>query len=75
MTVRPPRQRVIIENTESGCDVPVITTVPDLADHPLGMVSSSCKFPFLFYITLRYTTFIFLNAVFEMIVRRSAQDI
>ena len=36
MEVRPPRQLVKFNEDNTQSDVPVVTTVPDLADHPLG---------------------------------------
>lgn len=38
MPGRPLREKVVISNTLCSDNLPTITTVPDIADHPLGNI-------------------------------------
>ncbi len=44
MECRPPRQLVRIHEENVGTTLPVVTTVPDFADHPLGMRTCTLLF-------------------------------
>lgn len=38
MPGRPMKQRIVYHEENIGTNLPVATTVPDLADHPLGLL-------------------------------------